>query len=151
MQESRSALIAYYYFDFKDVSKRDIRGLLTSILLQLIDDSDRCLDLLSQLHKKCHNGSEQPSEVALAQCLKSMLDLPGQLPTYIIIDALDECPNTTGTGGFSTSRGSVWKRPQSQFLDPPVGLASTCLGLVRPLFIFLFFVPIHWHDISLYD
>jgi hypothetical protein len=26
-----------------------------------------------------------------------MLDLPGQIPTYIIIDALDECPNNTGT------------------------------------------------------
>jgi hypothetical protein len=97
MQESRSALLAYYYFDFKDVAKRDIRGLLTSILLQLVDDSDRCWDLLSQLHKRCGNGRDQPSEVALAQCLKSMLDLPGQLPVYIIIDALDECPNTTGT------------------------------------------------------
>lgn len=97
IQESGSALIAYYYFDFKDVSKRDVRGLLASILLQLIDDSDRCWALLSQLHKKCRDGSEQPSEVALAQCLKGMLNLPGQLPTYIIIDALDECPNTTGT------------------------------------------------------
>ncbi|KAH9985855.1 hypothetical protein BJV77DRAFT_1071235 [Russula vinacea] len=28
---------------------------------------------------------------------KSMLALPGQLPTFLIIDALDECPNTTGT------------------------------------------------------
>jgi hypothetical protein len=97
MRESRSALIAYYYFDFKDVAKRDIRGLLTSLLLQLVDDSDRCCHLLSQLHKACRDGLEQPSEDALAQCLKSMLDLPGQLPTYIIIDALDECPNTTGT------------------------------------------------------
>jgi hypothetical protein len=97
MRESRSVLIAYYYFDFKDVAKRDIRGLLTSLLLQPVDDSDRCWDLLSQLHKACRDGLEQPSEVALAQCLKSMLDLPGQLPTYIIIDALDECPNTTGT------------------------------------------------------
>lgn len=26
-----------------------------------------------------------------------MLDLLGQLPTYLIIDALDECPNATGT------------------------------------------------------
>jgi hypothetical protein len=26
-----------------------------------------------------------------------MLDLPGQIPTYIIIDALDECPNNTGS------------------------------------------------------
>jgi hypothetical protein len=26
-----------------------------------------------------------------------MLELPGQLPTFLIVDALDECPNTTGT------------------------------------------------------
>ena len=26
-----------------------------------------------------------------------MVDFPGQLPTYIIIDALDECSNTVGT------------------------------------------------------
>jgi hypothetical protein len=26
-----------------------------------------------------------------------MLDLPGQVPIYIIVDAIDECPNTTGT------------------------------------------------------
>ncbi len=97
MRESKSALAAYYYFDFKDVAKRDFRGLLASLLLQLVDDSDRCWDLLSQLHKTCRDGSEQPSEGGLAQCLKSMLDLPGQLPVYLIIDALDECPNITGT------------------------------------------------------
>jgi hypothetical protein len=26
-----------------------------------------------------------------------MLDLQGQVPIYVIIDALDECPDTTGT------------------------------------------------------
>jgi len=97
MRESRSALVAYYYFDFKDAAKRDIRGLLASLLLQLVDGSDSCWDLLSQLNKTCRDGSEQPSEAALAQCLKSMLDLPGQNPTYIIIDALDECPNIPET------------------------------------------------------
>jgi hypothetical protein len=70
--------------------------LLTSVLLQLVDNSDRW-DVLSQLYKTCCDGSEQPSLAALTQCLKSMLDLPGQPPTYIIIDALDECPNNTGT------------------------------------------------------
>ena len=97
MRESRSALVAYYYFDFKDVAKRDVRGLLTSLLLQLVDDSDRCWDLLSQLHWRCCDGSEQPSDAALTQCLKNMLNFPGQLPTYIVIDALDECPNNIGT------------------------------------------------------
>jgi hypothetical protein len=97
MRESRSALVAYYYFDFKDASKCDIRGLMTSLLLQLVDDSDCCWDLLSQLHKRCCDGSEQPSDVMLAQCLKNMLDFPGQIPMYIIIDALDKCPNNIGT------------------------------------------------------
>jgi hypothetical protein len=97
MRESTPALAAYYYFDFKDAAKRDVRGLITSLLLQLADDSDRCCDLLSQLHKACHHGSEQPSGAALARCLKNMLDLPEQVPIYIIVDALDECPNNTET------------------------------------------------------
>jgi hypothetical protein len=97
IRKSRSALLAYYYFDFKDAAKRDVRGLLTCLLLQLVDDSDPCWELLSQLHKSCRDGSEQPSEAALAQCLNGMLDLPGPTPTYIIIDALDERPNNTGT------------------------------------------------------
>ena len=97
MQESRSALVAYYYFDFKDVAKRDLRGLLASILLQLVDDSDGCWDAVHQLYTACHDGSEQPSEAALTQCLGTMIDLPEQIPIYIIFDALDECPNDSGT------------------------------------------------------
>ena len=97
IRKSRPALLAYYYFDFKDAAKRDVQGLLTSLLLQLVDDSDPCWDLLSQLYKSCRDGSEQPRMATLARCLNSMIDLPGQIPTYIIIDALDECPNNTGT------------------------------------------------------
>jgi hypothetical protein len=36
-----------------------------------------------------------PSEVALAACLKRMVEVLGRDPVYLIIDALDECPNTT--------------------------------------------------------
>jgi len=97
MREDKSALIAYYYFDFKDASKRDVRGLLTSLLFQLSDDSDRCRDALHKLYTSCHDGSTQPSDAALAGCLEDMLELPGQLPIFLIIDALDECPNNTGT------------------------------------------------------
>jgi hypothetical protein len=97
MQKTTSALLAYHYFDFKDVAKRDLRGLLTSLLTQLCDESDHCWDVLSQLYTACRDGSTQPSEAALARCLREMLDLPGQVPTYIIVDAIDECPNTTGT------------------------------------------------------
>ena len=97
MREAGSALVAWYYFDFKDTSKRDVRGLLKSLVFQLGDDSDRCWDVLDHLFTTCRDGSEQPSVAALAKCLKEMLELPGQLPIFIIVDALDECPNTTGT------------------------------------------------------
>ena len=34
---------------------------------------------------------------ALKNCMTDMLSLPGQGPVYIIVDALDECPNSSGT------------------------------------------------------
>jgi hypothetical protein len=92
-----ASLVAFYYFDFKDVSKRDVRGLLESTLLQLVDKSDSCWDTLHELYKSCDVGSKQPSEAALIKCLKGMIDLLGQVPIYLIVDALDECPNITGT------------------------------------------------------
>jgi hypothetical protein len=90
-------LIGYYYFDYKDSSKRDIRGMLASVLLQLVGDSDSCWGALYQLYSKCREGCEQPSHAALATCLENMLRLPGQLPIFIILDALDECPSTAET------------------------------------------------------
>jgi hypothetical protein len=97
MRKSRPSLIAYYYFDFKDAFKRGVRGLLTSLLFQLGEDSDCCWEVLYDLYSSCRDGSEQPGDIALAQCLKSMLELSKKLPTFLIIDALDECPDTAGT------------------------------------------------------
>ncbi|KAH9966865.1 hypothetical protein BC827DRAFT_1381996, partial [Russula dissimulans] len=97
MREATEALIAYYYFDFKDASKRNLRGLLASLLFQLGDDSDSCWNILYQLYTECRGGSEKPSVVALTKCLQTMISLPGQVPVFIILDALDECPSATGT------------------------------------------------------
>jgi hypothetical protein len=90
-------LVAYYYFDYKDTSKRDIRGLLASLVFQLAGDSVRCWRILYHLYTKCRNGSDQPSNAALAECLGNMFKLPSQLPTFIVLDALDECPDTIET------------------------------------------------------
>jgi hypothetical protein len=94
IRKTTSALIAYYYFDFKDVTKRDLRGLLSSLVIQLADRSDRCRGALSELYTTCGDGTEQPSEDALAQCLN---EIARQFPIYIVIDALDECPNNVGS------------------------------------------------------
>jgi hypothetical protein len=65
--------------------------------MQLGEKSLSCWDVLHQLYTKCQDGSEQPSEAALEGGLKNMLDIQGQVPIYVIIDALDECPDNTGT------------------------------------------------------
>jgi hypothetical protein len=92
------ASVAYHYFDFKDAFKRHLRGLLASLLFQLSGDSDlNCRDHIFRLYNACRDGSELPTDAALAICLKAMIDLPGQLPIFVIMDALNECPNTTGT------------------------------------------------------
>jgi hypothetical protein len=90
------AILAYYYFDFRDVKKQDCYGLLSSLVLQLSAESDSCYNILSQLYSNNARGVRKPTISALKKCLTDMLNLPGQGPIYIIIDALDECPNFPG-------------------------------------------------------
>jgi hypothetical protein len=96
MLASGLATMAYYYFDFRDVKKQDCEGLLSSLILQLSAESDSCYDILSRLYTDNSRGIRSPSISALKKCLKDMLSLPGQAPIYIIVDALDECPNFPG-------------------------------------------------------
>ena len=90
------ASLAYYYFDFKEIGKQDRRGLLSSILIQLCTRSHSGYDILSRLHATHDNGLRQPSEADLIRCLKDVLALPDQGKVYMIIDAVDECPNSSG-------------------------------------------------------
>jgi hypothetical protein len=96
MHAAGLATMAYYYFDFRDVKKQDCDGLLSSLILQLSSESDSCYNILSQLYSDNSRGIRKPSISALKKCLKDMLSLPGQGPIYIIVDALDECPNFPG-------------------------------------------------------
>ena len=88
--------MAYFYFDFRDVDKRSRRNLLPSLLIQLSARSDPFCDVLSRLYKAHDDGARQPNDSALMRCLKDMLTLPDQGPVYLILDALDECPKTSG-------------------------------------------------------
>ena len=92
------ATMAYYYFDFRDVKKQDCYGLLSSLISQLSADSDSCFDILSRLYSDhtCR-GVRKPDIDALKVCITDMLSLPGQAPAYVIVDAVDECPNLLGT------------------------------------------------------
>jgi hypothetical protein len=89
--------MAYYYFDFRDVKKQDCYGLVSSLVSQLSAGSDSCYNILFKLCSDNSRGLQKPEIGVLKKCLADMLSLPGQDPIYIIIDALDECPNSPGT------------------------------------------------------
>jgi hypothetical protein len=86
--------MAYFYFDFRDVDKQKLGNLLPSLLVQLSARSDPCCDILFRLYSSHDRGVRKPSDREMVECLKELLSLEAQGPTYIILDALDECPIT---------------------------------------------------------
>ena len=89
--EAGSAIMAYFYFDFKDLRKQSCHDLLLSLVSQLSTRSSPRCDILHRVYKAHENGTRQPSDHTLTECLKQMLRLPGQGPIFIVLDALDEC------------------------------------------------------------
>ena len=89
------ASLAYFYFDFRDIDKQNLHNMLPSILIQLSAQSDPCCDVLSRLYSAHNRGVKRPSDLAMIECLKEMVTHEAQGPTYIIMDALDECPTTS--------------------------------------------------------
>ena len=88
--------MAYFYFDFRDADKQTLHDLVPSLLTQLSTHSASRCDILSNLYSDHDEGKSQPSDDVLIRCLKDMLALPDQHPVYLIIDALDECPDSHG-------------------------------------------------------
>ena len=84
--------MAYFYFDFKDIEKQKLCNLLPSLLIQLSARSDPCCDILSRLYSAHDRGIRKPNDHAMISCLKEILTLDAERPTYIIVDAIDECP-----------------------------------------------------------
>ena len=102
--DAGSAIMAYFYFDFKDLDKQTCHDLLLSLVSQLSTRSIHCCDILHRVYKTHEDGTRQPSDDTLKGCLKEMLRLPAQGPIYIILDAIDECPDSSG---IPSPRGEV--------------------------------------------
>ncbi|KAI0271193.1 hypothetical protein BGY98DRAFT_1100336 [Russula aff. rugulosa BPL654] len=94
--EAGSAIVTYFYCDFRDEDKQNCRNLILSIISQLCAQSDICCDTLSLIYLEHFNGRRKPSDETLTRCLRKIISLPDQVPIYIIVDALDECSNESG-------------------------------------------------------
>ena len=92
MQKAGLASLAFFYCDFREDRKTELRGLLTSFLVQLYHQSESYFYILSNFYSEHDKGSRPPSDDALARCLKDLLESPGLAPVYLIVDGLDECP-----------------------------------------------------------
>ena len=147
MRKAGLALMAYFFFDFRDTQKQHRRDLLSSLLFQLSARSDACHDIFSRFYLDNDGGAQQPSDDALSQCLTDMLEVPGQPSAYIIIDALDESPNVSGT---PTARENVL-----QFLEDLVGLklpnVHICVSSRPEIDIQTILEPLAMFNISLHE
>ena len=94
MRKAGLASLAFFYFDFREDQKKELRGLLSSLLVQLCHQSNSYCDILSGFYLEHAKGSRHPSDGALVECLRNLLGVPGLAPVYLIVDALDECPNS---------------------------------------------------------
>ncbi|KAH9054131.1 hypothetical protein EDB87DRAFT_1689540 [Lactarius vividus] len=78
MRKTGLALMAYFFFDFRDTHKQQRRDLLSSLLFQLSARSDACHNIFSRFYLDHDEGAQQPSDDVLSQCLTNMLKVPGQ-------------------------------------------------------------------------
>ena len=93
-RQSESTNLAFFYFDHRDVAKTNSRSFLSSLLVQLSNQSDSFLEALSILYVAHDRGSRQPGEDELIQCLRDMIGQGTRTsPFYVIVDGVDECPD----------------------------------------------------------
>ncbi len=91
-------VVAYFYFDFNDVQKRDPERMVRSLICQL---SHQCVKIpagLDTLFSSCENGRQEPSLDALLDVVQQMAQEFPQ--SYVILDALDECADQAGLLGI---------------------------------------------------
>ena len=94
--EAGQGSMAYFYFDFRNANKQLLRDLLPSLLTQLSARSSPRCEILSKLYSAHDNGKHQPNDSILTECLQDILSIPDQRPIYLIMDALDESPISSG-------------------------------------------------------
>jgi hypothetical protein len=147
MQGSGLASLVIFYYDFREDQKKALRGLLSSVLVQLGHQSDSYCDILSKLRSEHENGSKDPSDTALIHCLKQLLELPRQTPIFLIVDALDECLNTPA---LSSPRKKVLTLLKD-FIDSKLPNLRICITSRPEVDIKAILDPLTFRSVSLHD
>jgi hypothetical protein len=92
--ENEGCVMAYFYFSFTDTAKQQCSNMLSSLLAQLAAQVDITPDRLLSLHRE-YQRRKPPTE-PLQRCLQTLATEMPFLHVYIIVDAIDEIPDTAG-------------------------------------------------------
>lgn len=84
--------VAYFYFDFKDILKQDVTGLLCSLIAQRA----RTLEIIPQsllelFRRHSARDPDHPSMPTSSELVEVLIDLLDLHSSCIVLDALDEC------------------------------------------------------------
>jgi hypothetical protein len=139
--------MAYFYFDFRDLSKQTCHDLLRSLVFQLSTDSSPCCDILQLVYKEHKDGTQQPSDDTLKECLKEMLRLLAHGRIFIVLDALDECP---GSSGLPPPRREVLQLVK-ELVDLRLGGLYICATSRPEVDIRAVLQPLAFRSVSLHD
>ena len=150
MSNSGAVFLAYFYFTFKDEGKKDSRALLSSLLDQLSNQSDQFRDVLRRLYSEHQDGSKPPHNDALLRCLKDMLTMARSVPVYLVLDALDECPNDSGDLPSRSPRGKVLSVVE-ELVNLRLPNLRLCITSRPEVDIRTIIKPLATHEISLHD
>jgi hypothetical protein len=142
-----SAILVYFYFDFRDLKKQTCHDLLLSLVSQLSTCSSPCCDILHHVYKMHKNGAQQPSDDTLKECLKGMLRLLGQGQIFIVLDALDECPDSSG---IPSPRNEVLQLVK-ELVDLHLQELHICATSRPEVDIWAVLEPLAFHSVSLHD
>jgi hypothetical protein len=95
-RKAESAIMAYFYCDFRDENKQNCRNVVLSTISQLCDQSNICFNRLLRSYLEHGTGKRKPDDKSLTKLLNDMLSILVKDHVYLIIDALDECPDNSG-------------------------------------------------------
>jgi hypothetical protein len=147
MRQSGLVSLAMFYYSWGEDQKKDLHGLLSSVLFQLCDQSNPYCDTLFTFYTTHRQGAQSPSDDELVLCLKDLLNLPGQTPVYLFIDGLDECPSTSA---LSSPREGVLSLLEdlieSQFTNLRICVTSRTEADIEAIL-----EPLTFRSVSLHD
>jgi hypothetical protein len=122
MQAPGLASLPFFYCDFRDDQKKGRRGLLSSLLVQLCDQSVAYCTVLSEFYSAHSRGSQHASDSELMQCLHDIS------ASNVRRDAGKE-----GKGMYTVARGNAGergkgKRTAAQHTKEDADENYNCLG-----------------------